>query len=170
MKQILLAISIALLCVLTACNESPQSIKEDTDGQTPTQQGQEVKPTLQTDVQNETETSDIAFLNDLAGKYPYAIKLLEKPTLKRRLQALLGKEYDFVTSIYDTQGPIKVEDGFFYSWGMKAHSGGDPSAMIMADLEEDVLYVRIFKDGAEKLYSEDDSMLPPTLQTWVAAQ
>jgi hypothetical protein len=53
-----------------------------------------------------------------------------------------------------------------YTWAMQAHSGGDPGAVIMADLNKDVLYVGIRENGEGKLYSEDGSEAPQRLKDW----
>ena len=119
--------------------------------------------------ENAVEES-LDFLTKLNGKYPYEVKLLDNPILKKRLKRMLGSQYNFMKSIWQVEIPITVKDGFFYVWAMQAHSGGDPSADLMADIENNVLYVIIKKDGHKKLYSEDGSNLPEPLQEWADKQ
>ena len=83
---------------------------------------------------------------------------------------MLGSQYDFMKNIWQVEIPIAINDGFFYVWAMQAHSGGDPSAILMADIENNVLYVIIKKDEHNVLYSEDGSTLPKRLQDWADEQ
>lgn len=77
---------------------------------------------------------------------------------------MLGSQYDFMKSIWQVQIPMIIEDTFFYSWAMQAHTGGDISAALMADIKNNVLYVIIRNDELEKFYSENGSILPKRLQ------
>ena len=83
---------------------------------------------------------------------------------------MLGPQYAFVKSIWEVETPIAITNGIFYAWGMKAHSGGDPGAVLMADLNKNVLYVGIRKNKDEKFYSEDGSMVPQKMQEWADEQ
>lgn len=79
---------------------------------------------------------------------------------------MLGAEYEYLKTIRDVETPIEIEDNLFYSWGMQQHSGGDPAAVIMADLNKNVLYVGIRKNGKVTLYSEDKSEAPQRLKDY----
>lgn len=109
-------------------------------------------------------TESLDFLTKVNGKYPYEVKLLDNPILKKRLKKMLGSQYDFMKSIWQVQIPMIIEDTFFYSWAMQAHTGGDISAALMADIKNNVLYVIIRNDELEKFYSENGSILPKRLQ------
>lgn len=119
---------------------------------------------------NNAVSDNLNFLEGANGKYPHDIKLLDHPMLKKRLQKMLGSQYDFMKSTWDVEAPIEINDGLFYAWGMQAHSGGDPAAVLMADISNNVLYVGIRKDAHEQLYSEDDSSAPKRLQDWANEQ
>ncbi|EPR69552.1 hypothetical protein [Cyclobacterium qasimii] len=123
------------------------------------------KPTANTPISNE-----LSFLKAFNEKYPYEIKLLEEPVIKKRLEKMLGPQYAFVKSIWEVETPITIVDGMFYAWGMQAHSGGDPGAVLMADLNKNVLYVGIRKKEDEQFYSEDGSPVPQKLQDWADEQ
>ena len=110
--------------------------------------------------------SPLDFLNNFDGKYPIPAELFEIPLLKERLESMLDSEYSFMISIWETESPIEISNGLFYAWGMKAHSGGDPSAVIMADIKKNVLFVGIKQDGYVKLSSEDGSKAPQKLIDW----
>jgi len=111
-------------------------------------------------------TGNLNFLSKMDGKYPFDVKLIEKPALKSRLQKLLGAtEYDYMKkNLRDVATPIKVKKGYFYSWAMQAHSGNEYGATIMADIEKNVLYVVIRRDSQDKMYSENGGPLPTALQ------
>lgn len=119
-------------------------------------------------IENHTKgKGDLSALQFFKGKYPYEIKLLKNPALKTRLRELLGTElYAYVKQIRQVESPIEIEDGLFYSWAMQAHSGGNPSAVIMIDFEKDILYVGIRKNNISTLYSEDGSAAPQKLNDW----
>jgi hypothetical protein len=116
---------------------------------------------------NETQqTSKLSFLKDFNEKYPYDVKLLENPTLKKRLKKMIGSRYDFLKSIWEVEVPIEIKDGIFFSNAMQAHSGGNPGATIVVDLKTDVLYVGIKENDDIKIYSEDGSKSPQCLVDW----
>ena len=130
-----------------------------------------VKPTTsnQTTKQQLSDNAvsdNLDFLNKLDKKYPHEIELLDNPIIKKRLKKMLGTQYDFMKSIWEVETPIEISNGLFYAEGMQAHSGGDPSAVLMADINKNVLYVGIRKDEQEKIYSEDGSNAPQRLQDW----
>ena len=64
------------------------------------------------------------------------------------------------------ESPIEIEDGLFYAWGMQAHSGGDPSAVIMVDFNRNVVHVGIRRDKNTKIYSEGGNEAPQKLRDW----
>lgn len=136
-----------------------KAVKPTTDNQTAKQQ------------QSENAVSDnLDFLNKLDKKYPYEIKLFDNPILKNRLKKMLGSQYDFMQIIWEVETPIEITNGLFYAWGMQAHSGGDPSAVLMADINKNILYVGIRKDEQVKIYTEDGSKAPQRLQDWANGQ
>ncbi len=110
-----------------------------------------------------TKAADLTFLIDLNGHYPHDVKLFNNPVIKTRLKRMLGAQYNYLKSIWEVEIPIKIENGLMYTWAMQAHSGGDPSAALVADINKNVLYVRIRKDKKDKIYSEDGSIPPKKL-------
>ncbi|MDO6437782.1 hypothetical protein Q4534_10205 [Cyclobacterium sp. 1_MG-2023] len=119
---------------------------------------------------NTTISNELTFLKTFNEKYPYEIKLLEEPVIKNRLEKMLGPQYATLKSIWEVETPITIVNGMFYAWGMQAHSGGDPGAVLMADLNKNVLYVGIRKKEDEQFYSEDGSPIPQKLQDWADEQ
>ncbi len=120
---------------------------------------------------NDTTPKSLSFLIPFRDRYPHDISFLELPLLKPRLLHLLGKEkYAYVKQIWQVETPIEIKDSLFYAWGMEAHSGGDPSAVVMADLNQNLLYVGIRQNGTEKMYAENNRPVPPRLMEWANEQ
>ena len=119
---------------------------------------------------NNTISNELSFLKAFDKKYPYEINLFDKPVIKKRLKEMLGPEYAFIKNNWEVETPITIGNGMFFAWGMKAHSGGDPGAVLMADLDKNVLYVGIRKNKNEKFYSEDGSNVPQKMQDWADEQ
>jgi hypothetical protein len=114
-----------------------------------------------------TKIGTLDFLTKYNGKYPFDVKLLNNSTIKKRLQQLLGvQQYNYIVEIMEVETPMEVKDGLFYAEGMQAHSGGDPSAVIMADIQKDILFVGIYKDGKPIYFSEGNAELPMKLRNW----
>ncbi|MFI5185655.1 MAG: hypothetical protein ACHQF0_02960 [Chitinophagales bacterium] len=163
-----------IIFLLIACNAPGKSNDKTTE--TKTEEGKKVKDSVQSNT-IKTDTvihepiktnvpNELGFLADLNGQYPYDVKLLDNPILKRRLTKMLGAKYKFLKSIWNVETPIEINNNLFYAWAMQTHSGGDPGAVIMADLSKNVLYVGIRENARVKIYSEDGSEAPKKLQDW----
>ena len=116
--------------------------------------------------------TDLRFLKRYNGKYAYGEKLFDNAVLKARLQKLLGKKYRYFTKkIWQVETPIRTEKNFFYAWAMQAHSGGDPSATLLADMKRNILYVEISNGNEITTYAEDGSkIVPEALEQWARDQ
>jgi hypothetical protein len=106
------------------------------------------------------------FLNSCKGKYPFEVNLLDNAVLKPRLMKMLGERYAFIKNIWEVETKIEINKGLFYAWGMLAHTGGNPEAIIMADISRNVLYAGIREGDNVKIYSEDGSNAPQKLLDW----
>lgn len=113
-----------------------------------------------------TTPGRLDFLQSYGGKYPYQVAMMENAVLSHRLRTMLGRELDYLKEIWQVQSPIEVRDGFFYTWAMKEHSGGSDAAAIMADLNNDKLYVAIRRNNQAQIYTEDGSTPPTRLTDW----
>lgn len=117
-------------------------------------------------VAKQSNTSDVSFLKSLAGKYPTG--LLEHPKLKARLKAMMKDfgHYDFINKeVWQTLIPNRIEGSYFIAEGMQLHSGGDPSATIIVDLDNNLIYVGV-RDQIEYLYTEKGTEIPEILKKW----
>jgi hypothetical protein len=123
--------------------------------------------------QTHKPAGNLNFLKPFNGKYPHDVRLFNNATLKLRLQKLLGTaEFNYlVKNIFQVETPIKIENNLAYAWGMQEHSGGDPSATILADINKNILYVKIMKNNQTKIYAEDGSKtIPKELDDWAKKQ
>ncbi|OFY97069.1 MAG: hypothetical protein A2309_00530 [Bacteroidetes bacterium RIFOXYB2_FULL_35_7] len=105
-------------------------------------------------------------MNKYKGKYPDDVNLLDHPVIKKRLKKMIGKQYDYLKKIWEEEAPIEINNGLFYAYAMQAHSGGDPGAIIMADIKKNILYVGIRKNQNINIYSENRSKAPQRLLDW----
>jgi len=149
-----------MLCALVACKQPAHNAEQAAIAQATDSLSAMPQPTA----------NALAFLNTYDKKYPHDISLLDNDTLIPRLSKLIGPEYSYLKNIWQVETPIEVNKGMFYAWGMQAHSGGDPSAVLMADINKNVLYVGIRKNGEEKIYTEDSSKAPQRLLDWANEQ
>jgi hypothetical protein len=114
----------------------------------------------------QTNASDLSFLKKMVGKYPTS--LLEHPKLKTRLKAMMKDfgHYDFINKeVWQTLIPNRLEGNYFIAEGMQLHSGGDPSAIIIVDLNTNLIYVGV-RDQIEYLYTEKGTENPEILKKW----
>ena len=115
----------------------------------------------------ENSTSDnLDFLMKLNGKCISEVNLLNNTVFKMRLKKIIGSQYDNLEGFMWVQSPIEINNGLFYAWGMARSSGGDPSAVIMADINKNILYVGIQYDYKVTIYSEDGNNAPQRLLDW----
>ena len=148
-------------CVCCSCNNESGSKKDDK------------KTNAVTENRDSLPVADsigLTYFRDLMGKYPNEIKLFEKPELVTRLKKMMGPEFDFMRQNWETEVPIDISNGIAFTWGMKAHSGGDPGSALCADINKNVLFTAIRKDGKVQTYTEINSPLPPQLLDWMKGE
>jgi hypothetical protein len=115
---------------------------------------------------------NLEFLRQYKGKYPHEVQLFKNPVLRKRLKKLMGSRFNYlINDIFQVETPIRLEGDYFYAWAMQTHSGGDPSAKLIADLGENKLYVEIQQGTQTLIYTEGGSKsIPKSLDAWVKAQ
>lgn len=109
----------------------------------------------------------LTYFRDLMGKYPSQIKLFEKPELASRLQKMMGPDFEWMKKNWETEVPIEISNGIAFTWGMQGHSGGDPGASICADINRNILYTAIRRDGQVKTFTEQKGPLPLQMEDWI---
>jgi hypothetical protein len=110
-------------------------------------------------------STDLSFLKKLEGKY--SADLLEHPKLKARLKKMMEfNHYDFVNKeVWQTLMPNKIEGNYFIAEAMQLHSGGDPAACIIVDLNTNLIYVGV-RDQIEYVYTEKGTEIPEIVKKW----
>jgi len=122
---------------------------------------------LKKEQNSKTNQNELAFLSNLNGKYPFDVNLLDNTMFTKRIRAVVGSKYDSMGSVWDVQTPIEIKNGMFYTWAMKAHQGGDPSIVVMVDINKNLMFVGLKEVGLDKvIYSEDGSEPPKRLKDW----
>jgi hypothetical protein len=117
------------------------------------------------------DSATLGFLKAFEGKYPQEINLLEHPELQARLKKMLGSEYDTLKKFWQVETPVEINGNLVYTWGMEAHSGGNPEAVFMADMDINRIYIGIRKDTSVRIYQEDENDTPPQrLLDWSSAE
>lgn len=122
---------------------------------------------------NETENSNIRSkensLNSLRkfnGEYPYDVKLLSNPTLKKRLINLIGKKkYEYMKETWAVEGGINVENDILEAGGCEAHNCNMTNYIIVVDLKKDILYVGYMVEEEIKKFGETNNF-PEQLLKW----
>jgi len=175
MKKIISVITSSLTLSLTvvACQSSASSnntmsTTTNTNDIAPVTQKETNSTPSTTEQKQEAKNNDnLSFLRDYNGKFPFDVSLLEHPILKKRLQALLKDRFEYLDMVLEVTEPMKVEGDMFYVWGMKAHSGGFNTTVIMTDLKKDVLYVGLRDEpNPDEFYSEDGSPVPEAVRNF----
>jgi hypothetical protein len=114
--------------------------------------------------------SQLAPLRAHVGKYPRDVALFDTEPLHARLVALLGPQYPVFVESFGTQGPLSADGPVLYAIGNKPHAAGDEQAILLVDVERDLVNVKLM--NAEDLldFRERDEAveLPPDVQTTLA--
>ena len=123
---------------------------------------QKSKTEKQSTKQSSQKSTDLKMLfkNNL-GNYPHEFKMLENKTVRSRLCKILGeKQFTYlVKELSDVQTPIEYKDFCYYTWMMKAHSGGEFAAHIGYDPKLDAFAVTIINNGNAKSCGEKGFLL-----------
>jgi hypothetical protein len=167
MRLKLITLMLPASLFIAACGQQPTARNEQSQQATPSGTAETPKVTEATSGQS----GNLHFLREYKGKYPDDIRLLEHPEISRRLKAMLGNEtYALILGIWEVETPVEIESDVLYTWGMQAHSGGDPGVVFMADINRNILYIGIRQDGTEQLFAEDGGSLPARLTEWSEEQ
>ena len=110
----------------------------------------------------QTSTGLKTLFNNNLGNYPYEFKMLENKVVRSRLSKILGeKQFTYlVKELSDVQTPIEYKDFCYYTWMMKAHSGGEYAAYICYDSKRDAIAVTTCINGVFKSYGEKGFFVP----------
>jgi hypothetical protein len=112
----------------------------------------------------------LGWLRDLVGKYPRDVGLFDREPLRTRLVTLLGGRHSAFLANMGTQGPILANGDVIYVIGNKPHAGGDSAAILLVDLDQDLIHVRILDETemAELRERDLEIVLPADVATTIA--
>jgi hypothetical protein len=109
---------------------------------------------------------------DHLGKYPYELKLLDRPAFKQRLTRLLGPtNYTLLDKTLETQGPLSGTRNLVYFSGIQAHRGGETGAVVVYDTARDAVKVWLKANGRLLTFEEvpfvNPSLFPNDLRVTI---
>ncbi len=110
--------------------------------------------------ENAASQPSLAGLRAWVGKYPRDVGLFESEPLHGRLVALLGERYPELLANMGTQGPIAAEGAVLYVIGNKPHAGGDSQAVLLVDVDRDLIHVHLLEEQEMAELRERDEEIP----------
>ncbi|RIK94538.1 MAG: hypothetical protein DCC71_23615, partial [Proteobacteria bacterium] len=112
----------------------------------------------------------LASLRAHVGKYPRDVGLFESDPLHDRLTALMGARYFALLANFGTQGPISEQGSVLYAVGNKPHAGGDSQAILLVDLAQDLIHVKLLEELEMSDFRERDAeiVLPEEVEATIA--
>ena len=114
--------------------------------------------------------SNLAYLREQVGKYPRDIQLFETEPLHGRLVALVGDQYAAMIENFGTQGPLSSDGAVLYVIGNKPHAAGDEQAILLVDVDRDLVNVKLMDPQQMQEFRERSEAveLPGEVQTTIA--
>lgn len=114
--------------------------------------------------------SKLAYLRAQVGKYPRDVALFETEPLHARLVALLEEQYPMLVESFGTQGPLSIDGPTLYAIGNKPHAAGDEQAILLIDIDRDLINVKLMNADELRDFRERNQAveLPGEVQTTIA--
>lgn len=114
--------------------------------------------------------SNLVYLREQVGRYPRDIQLFETEPLHARLVALVGDQYAALIDTFGTQGPLSADGVVLYAIGNKPHAAGDEQAILLIDLERDLVNVKLMNEIEMKEFRErsEPVEVPAEVQVTIA--
>lgn len=149
MKKYLISIALFAFFFTSCKNNSSESSETSTNSI-------EINDSTSLSVSDEELTS----LNELKGKYPMEVQLLDNPLIKSRLEKLLGDEYSNFRKFWMVETPILIEDNILYSTGCEQHNCAANQYVLEIDLSQN--NINVYHFGADvKSYVEKGTIQLP---------
>lgn len=99
--------------------------------------------------------STISYFKEHLGECASEFGLFSDPSIVDRFEEMMGaNNFNYLTAIYQTQGPIEYRGGMYHASGFMAHQCCDPAAVWAYDAYTDTFYVWIRKDDQNYWWSE----------------
>lgn len=112
------------------------------------------------EAQGDAPQPPLAGLRQWVGKYPRDVGLFESEPLHGRLVALLAERYPELLANMGTQGPIAAAGQVLYVLGNKPHAGGDSQAVLLVDVDRDLIHVHLLEEQEMAELRERDEEIP----------
>lgn len=101
----------------------------------------------------------IAHFKSHIGESALDFAMFSDPSIGGRLEDMMGvNNFNYMTSIYQTQGGIEYTKAMFWGSGFVAHECCDPATLWAYDSDNDSFYVWIRQDGQDYWWSESGSI------------
>lgn len=113
---------------------------------------------------------ELAYLVAYDKKYPKGVRLFDDVRLARRLQALMGAEYDYMLGVWKVESPIEVKDGFVIARACEQHNCDVTNFIVVVEQKTDQVFVGVRKEGEVTYYGETSAktaQLAP-IKVWAA--
>jgi len=152
MKKITVMTSAVALLLISSCNNNSKDQNEIV-----TMQDSSVS-TPQSPI---TENQGVKALATLDGQYPIEVNLLDNPSIKNRLETLLGIDYRDFRKFWNVETPIIIEDSILSTSGCEEHNCGANQFVMQIDLKND--NINVYHFGKEvKMYKENGVIKLPS--------
>lgn len=110
--------------------------------------------------------TNLSFLKEYNGKYPYDVELLSNTILKKRIIDLIGiQKYNYMNTTWSVEGSIIVENNMFDASGCEQHNCDMTNFIIVVDLEKDILYIGYRVENEIFTFGEDQNY-PKSILDW----
>lgn len=129
--------------------------------------GNQEATTALSEIEAESSSGSMTFLNSFVGKYPHEVNLLEHPILSKRLATLIGDRFEFMKKTWAVAGPMQLSNGKFIASACMAHNCASTNFIIIYDFASNILYAGIREDDVVTAYSENGASCAE-LQAWAS--
>lgn len=100
------------------------------------------------------ESLEIAELENLAGKYPSEIRLLEKYGLQTRIKNMMGTDYLNFNQKWNIETPIEIEDKVLWTTGCEKNNCAGHMYILILDLTDNNINIFRFENGQGRSFEE----------------
>ncbi len=97
----------------------------------------------------------ISHFKEHIGDCPSDFQMFTNPTIQQRWVDMMGENnFNYLVSIYQTQGGIEYTKGMYWGSAFMAHQCCDPATVWAYDSDNDKFYIWILKDDRDYWWSE----------------
>lgn len=111
-------------------------------------------------------TTNVDFLKEFNGKYPYEVDLLNNKIINKRLKSLIGDKFRFLKKTWAVENPMEIRNNIFVASACEAHNCNMTNFILVIDMLKNIMYVGIRKEGQVSTYAESGNNFPEQIQLW----